>query len=212
MNIRCIALDLDYTLSHFQGRYEGLFKIFRKRGAAEHVIQNAYRDAKTDGFTIEKLIDLVAARGVPLDHSPILDEFRAWLAESITLYPDALPFLERVRNALHLPVAIVTFGHPSHQTEKIRLLKFPYDEFICTTDLRKKYKPLKELAERRGAPLLYVDDSNEELDFIHEQDPHQTEIITAHIVRPDAPHRDDTTRFAHIHISSLNELFPHVLQ
>lgn len=210
MRSTCIALDLDYTLSHFRGRYDGLFDIFRKRGVPDDVIGRAYDEAKSDGFTIEKLIDLVAREGAALERGPVRAEFRAWLESAITLYSDVMPFLERLRSTGSLPVAIITFGQPDYQEEKVRLLKFPYDRYVCVPEPDAKFAALLELKAAYGTPLLYVDDKASELDRIREQDP-KKQIFTVRVMRPDSPYRDQPTRFKHIHISSLGELFGRVL-
>ncbi len=210
MKPACVAFDLDYTLSYFQGGYEGLFEIFRKRGVGDAAIAQAYGEAKTNGFTIEKLIDLAAQDGAPLDRGPIADEFRLWLKSALALYPDVLPFLERLRSERHLPVAIVTFGHPNHQEEKMRLLAFPYDRFVCVPETNAKHPALSELVDAYGSPILYVDDKASELDHIRERDS-DNRILTARILRPDSPYRDQREQFPHIHIQSLDKLFGNVL-
>jgi phosphoglycolate phosphatase-like HAD superfamily hydrolase len=203
----CAALDFDGTLAYYEGGYALLFGMFLRRGIAEGIIRQAVSKVANLGFTVALLAqELEKETGVPLSKdASLFEEFKAAQTGSLRLYPDSLPVIARLKSA-KIPVAVVTFGNPEFQTEKVRHLGIPYDELDTVAPPRSKGEAVTELFKRRGGPLLFVDDTPGQLDSVRDAGLSSSDVITVRIRRADNHHAAESSRYPHCEITTLEEL------
>lgn len=205
--VSCIAIDFDFTLSHFVNPIQnGFFNIMRKRGWDDKDIKFVRQHAEKEGFSIEKFFKAAALLKpeVPItDASSIRLEFEQWLKESIELYPDSLPFLKKWWGTL--PIVVITAGDQLYQREKVNLVRLPYDELHVITPPSRKVDVLTDLLNRYGAKLLYIEDKPDELDTaLLRLGAHN--VITVLVPREDSPYNGLQPRYNHIKVHSLEEV------
>jgi len=203
----CVALDFDGTLAYYIGGYAILYAMFLRRGIAEETIRQAVSRVANLGFTIALLAqELEEKTGIPLSKdNSLFEEFKAAQTTSLQLYPDSLPLIARLKN-IGIPVAVVTFGNPVFQTEKVHHLGIPYDELDTVAPPRSKGDAILELFKRRGAPLIFVDDTPGQLDSVRDAGLSPSEVITVRIRRPGNHHAAEASRHPHHEITALDEL------
>ena len=205
--IKCIATDFDFTQSHFRDPIEkGFFNIMRRRGWNDADISEVRNYAEAQGFSLENFFKaaVLLKPKLPIgDAASIRLEFYWWLEESIELYQDARPFLEKWWGAV--PIAIITAGDQFYQRRKVNLVHPPYDELHVVSPPHRKVDVLADLLDRRGAPLLFIEDRPDELDAaLLRLGEHN--VITVLVLRPDSPYNGERPRYNHIQVRSLEEM------
>lgn len=204
MKPTCIALDFDFTLTHFVGGLDSLYTIFTRRGVAPEIVREAHQQTERGGFTIDKFTANVK-KCVPelLQETTVAAEFTEWLHTSLVPYPDTRSFF--VRWFGKIPLAIVTFGDPSYQKQKIDLMNFPHDSLFTIAPTYKKTEALCTLIARHGRPILFVDDKPEELDAVRDDLLSEDDVVTVLMRRPDGIYLD-TPHHNHERVASLCEV------
>lgn len=198
MKPTCLALDFDHTLAHFAG-YDGMFDIFVRQGVPLPLVRESYQKSlRSIGSMISFLTEKT---DVKLDAPKIYREFDEWLSANLLIYPDAKRFLEKQ----DLPIAIVTLGDAPHQEQKIKKLGFKYDHFMPVANINKKSDQIKILLDKYGAPIIFVDNKNSELDSVRARFK-ESQVITYLIDREENPYSHQKPKFKHIIITTLNEL------
>lgn len=203
--IRCIALDFDYTISHFTDNLDGLFDIVVRHGIdSKHARDIFTTVVENTGFTFEKYFEALQETGLVLPRLSILrPEFDAWLSRSLVLYEDSLATLQKWRNKA--PIIIVTSGNPSFQKEKIAASNIPIDLAKYVKPPQQKIHALKDIIITHGAPIIFADDNPRELDAVY-QSHMESDIITIRMLRLDTPYETVASQYPHTVVRSLKEL------
>ncbi len=203
MRPHLFSFDFDDTLAHFCGDLEGLFGIFERAGVPRKIVRAAYQNLRNSGgFSITRFVAVLHGAGFTPTATTGEAEAKRWLATSLELYPDAARL---IGTPLKIPSAIVTFGDPDYQRQKISIVGLDQLPTFIVSEPFSKAKPLRQLIADYGAPIAHVDDVGSELDAIRHAGLTETEVITYHIVRSSSP--EPHTEFPHKQISSLNQIF-----
>ncbi len=204
MKPTCIALDFDFTLAHFTGGLHNLYAIFTRRGIAPEIVREAHLETEREGFTIARFTAQIKKRVTELPReTAVSTEFGEWLRASLTPYPDTRAFFTRW--AGKIPLAIVTFGDPDYQKQKIGMFDLPYDSLFTVAPPRTKSEALRALIARHGKPILFVDDKPEELDAVRDDFISEDDVVTVLMRRPDSMYLN-TRRHSHERVASLYEV------
>lgn len=204
MKPTCIALDLDYTLTHFIGGYDNLFAIFMRRGVAHEIIQEIYKETQREGFTIKLFTKKIKDKTGELpQETTVTAEFERWLHESLAPYPDTTAFFAQWFGKI--PIAIVTFGDPDYQKQKLGAVSLPHDIVFTIAPPHRKSEALRTLVSRYGKPIIFVDDTLEMLDSVRNDGLCVDEIITVEMRRPDRASLK-TPMYPHHRVTSLDEV------
>lgn len=206
MKPSCIALDFDQTLAYYEGGYSGLFNIFVSRGVPQQIIEEAYWESRAIGSSIDTLLTCLKRRGAfAFDEKTVKKEFNEWISQSLRLYTDAISLIERIKRS-DTPLVLVTAGNPIHQKTKVELMNIPYDKLFLVAMRDGKSKVIRELMKVYGTPILYVDDSVEQLDGVRHMGIQENEVHTFRISRPDGMYRRKESKFSHKEISDLHSI------
>jgi len=191
VNVRCIAIDFDYTVAHFSDPAEkGLFDIFRRRGVDEITIIKVYEDVVRRGFSIDKFAREIETCNADLDLSDmtvIRQEFDVWLKNALELYEDTLPAMEQWRK-LGIPIVFVTAGVSEHQLRKITLVGIPYDDVRVVSPPKRKSEVLEQIVDRYGSPVIFIDDKVDDLQETQKR--LDKKVVAVHIYRSDSPYKE----------------------
>lgn len=207
--VTCVALDFDNTIAFHRQGYEGLYEIFTRSGVPLRTVKQAYLISRDGGFHINGMLQVIRTRfRHPLrgQTTAIRKEFAGWLADVLIPYPESVTILKKWKR--HVPVVIVTFGHPQHQMEKIALLNIPHTRTYPVASDKAKPKVLKQLTKKYGTPILFIDDRPSVLDLIRKSGLTPKDVITARVVRPGNRYNKDRTRYRHLRVRSFRELAP----
>ncbi len=203
MKMSCLALDFDYTISHFTDDLRGLFEIFTRRGVPEKEARSAFTHVVEQvGFTFSAYSHAVQrAHRVNESEKILRAEFKNWLSSSLVLYPESLRMLRKWHNKI--PVVIVTSGNPEFQREKIKTVGIPYDDVRFIQPPQRKVSVMPHLLKKYGVPVVFVDDNPRELDAVYQKSL-QDKIITFLMRRPDSPYATAEPEYRHREIRSLD--------
>lgn len=203
--IRCVAVDFDNTLAYFKNPTEkGLFDVFRRRGVREEHIRKAYEESSVNGFSIANFMDCIAKiHGSISDEESISQDFENWLQSSLALYSDSLSAIQNWQ-AAGIPVVIVTFGNPEYQRQKIKMVNISCDGVEVVSPPRRKFEVIGELLGKYGAPIVFIDDKQTELDEVRARFP-ESQVTTLLAARPDSPYRNKSAKYFHFVIGSLEK-------
>ena len=206
MKFTCVAMDFDGCLAYYNDDKTGLFKIFTDIGFTEDEARDAYGDVdEAEGISLNSLVrSLERKSGRTIDRNGLEEKLSSWIESSVTLFPDVLKFLEKVK-ASGTPIAIVTFGNKEFQTQKIKTSKIIYDELVVTPKDGEKFLALGKLLKHYGAPIVFVDDKPKELDNARKHLA-ETEISLFRIIRPIGSHINKDAEFEHPEIKNLEEI------
>jgi FMN phosphatase YigB (HAD superfamily) len=205
----CIAIDLDYTITHYLGEGDKFFPLLKSYGIPDDTLKDAYEKTKHDGgFTFPRfLIQLNKDLGGRLDPktlATIQEENDRWFESAFAAYPDSIESLKKLNSKV--PIIILTFGHPDFQNHKIETAKIPHTEVAVTPKKDGKPAILQGLLKKYGKPILFIDDKASEIDRIRDQGIGENEVITVHMKRPDSPYFNQEAKHRHREISSLGEI------
>jgi len=203
----CIAFDFDSTLSRILGGLQGIFAIFIKRDVPKELVKECYEESKKDGgFNIQGLLEKIKLKTQKsFDDNVIFFEFDEWVKSSIALYPESISVISDLKKQ-KIPVAIVTRGDQSYQKRKIELTRVLYDELYIVSGESGKCKALRELMQKYGNPVLFIDDDPRDLDLIREHGISENEVTTILILRDDNHHQDAHSVHSHLKIKTLDEI------
>ncbi len=210
MRPSCIALDLDQTLIHYRGEYEGMFEPFTKRNVPKKIVETA-RDNTTlvGGFSIVNLLVTLRSLITHVPDEPAIErELEMWFKNCLALYDDASRFMKQWEKKHTPPLAIVTRGDETWQRRKVEFLTLAHDHLFVTEKRITKCDALRKLITRYGAPLIFVDDKASELDRVREEGLGENAVLTVLIKRPESIYRDQKAEFPHRVISTLEDLNP----
>ncbi|MFH1711809.1 MAG: HAD family hydrolase [Patescibacteria group bacterium] len=204
MKPSCLAFDFDYTLASFGGNRENFFDLFSDQGVPTTDIIRIYEEMKKTGsYSVANLVNrLMDETDTIFDVDKIYRDHDEWLKQNLRLYPDA----EKLKHKLNVPVAIITHGDEQHQKMKIEKTGVKYDHLFVTNKPDSKHKPLRELLELIGGPIVFVDDKATELDAVREAGLGPEHVITHHIHRDDGHYGFLKAKHEHRIITSLDDL------
>lgn len=207
MQPACIALDFDSTLSRILGGLQGIFEIFVRRDIPKELVKECYEESKKDGgFSIQRLLEKVKLKTERLfDDGEIYHEFDEWVKNSIVLYPESISVISELKRR-KIPIAIVTRGDLNYQRRKIELTRILYDELYIVTGELGKCQALRELMQKYGSPILFIDDDPRDLDLVRGHGISEAEVITILILRDDSHHQDGHSTHSHLKIKTLDEI------
>ncbi len=207
MKFNCIAIDFDNCLAYYRDKRAGLFRVFTESGVDEPVARRAYDYANDHGgFSLDSVVSILEKEeNTHINRGGLRNRFNSWLSLSIAPYPDVNDFMERAKS-LNVPVAVITYGNKDYQKEKIRLTKISCGKLIVTPTVGEKYIALKQLIDLYGVPIAFIDDRRLELDNTREHFG-ETEVVTFHVMRVDAPRPKTPAKFKHQEIKTLSEIF-----
>lgn len=202
---RWIAVDFDFTLSHFQRGIESVLDLFTSRGVPREEVREAWLEAEAQGFSPGVFHNAVAARvGEHFAISDFEKDFAEWLSSSVTLYADCVPTLA-AWSRLQIPVTIVTLGDAPYQRQKIAIVGLEHLEVIVVPGVQGKLSVIHEIVGRSGTPGLFIEDNASLLDQVHDAFS-SLDVMTAWIKRPDSPYVLRRPHRPHVVITELAEL------
>lgn len=200
----CIAFDLDGTLAKFNDDKIGLKNIFLDSGIKPQEFEKAYSKAKDNGFNFEKLIYFCATiSNTKLNNDYLLEKLNSWLKQNLVLHEDARFLMNSSDWQTDAVLAIITFGNPQFQYQKIKHLGIKKDVCFFSDTKLKKNKAIELLAQNLK-PILFVDNSLEELDALREAGYSSNVLETVWINRKNKA--SNKAKFQHLTIQNLSEL------
>lgn len=199
----CIAVDFDFTLTHFVGGLDELFAIFVRRGVLHSDAVTAEARAEELGFTIAAYIQCVREMGYTVnDDDAIAQEFAAWLAGALAFYEDT-PGVLQVWVGTGTPLVVVTFGNAGYQRLKVETMRVPHTAILIASHETPKLTHVRALLARYGAPIWFIEDKPAELDAVRAAGFTEDQVRTFRIDRPDSPYAAVQSTYTHVTVSSL---------
>lgn len=165
---KTLVFDLDDTLINTQAIKDILFSFALELNIEMGQIQSAYKQNRDDGFTLEKFANsLSIITGKPA--SEILIYFREKIKENreTLLSEDTVDFLELCKER-GVKVRLLTFGAPSWQAEKIKMLgldKYFHEHFSSDNEEVGKIEELGRIVkeEKGGNEIVLFNDKLTEI-------------------------------------------------
>lgn len=165
--IEAIVLDLDFTIIGFRGGFQKLLDDLAFTNVNPVILIRALDYANHIGFTIDLFIKTIEAFQDEVlnrkTRSEIRDKFNCWLRSSLHIFDDAREFLETWKDKM--PMSILTFGCPSYQQKKIKMLGLEELPVYFSSRACSKAKKLGAIF-REYRHVAYVDDNINEINEI----------------------------------------------
>ncbi len=190
MKYQCIALDFDDTLAYFSDKREGLWQIFRDLGFSDAQIQEAYEmSRKQYGHLGSSLIEeLSKIKDVREMEPAVIEKVNEWAQTEVRLFDDVMPVIAKLEK--DYATVIVTAGFTGLQ--KIKLMATPLKALKVIVTEGSKVTAIKELLERFGSPILFVDDKPSVFEDLVKNGITQEEVTMVQISRDGAFQRYST--------------------
>lgn len=193
MNKIVFALDLDFTLSHFEGDgIEALHQIVAEHGVSLDMARTTREEVEKTGFSFERYIHALEEKtGTSLPAQVLKPKMRDWLVEHLRLYDGVVEFMDRAADE-GIPIYIVTFGDNVFQRHKISILNIPGGILTCGPAgeyISKAVALQKILESREDTPrILFLDDNPSELELVQKTFP-PSQVRCVRMYRKDGPHK-----------------------
>jgi glutamate racemase len=163
-NLPVIALDLDFTLARFQNGHAGIYGVIEKFGIDKNIAATTLR---SEVDSVEWLIWAnYAEKLLPGASKALAHALELHFEDDFSWYPGVLDTLKYWKS-LGIPLIVVTAGSKLLQSQKIKLLNFPFNAVYITPPQSGKAKAIQEIADTYpDQKLIYLDDKIVELERI----------------------------------------------
>lgn len=206
MPVKCIACDMDFTLAHWVSGFDSIVRIFTNRGIDPELAQVAFDEVNRTGFSIANYraqVERYSQRSLADQAEQIEREFERCFRGAFRAYDDSLGWLTRWR-ARGTKVAVLSFGVPEFQRQKVDLLRLPHDDLFLVREKVGKIEALRMLLTRYLAPIVTINDDERELDAVRDAGLDENQVVTVLITRPDKVRKAES-HHSHFLVQNLAE-------